>query len=250
MIIAVTMVRDEADIIEPVLRHLLAEGVDRIIVADNISRDQTWDILHKLRDETGRVVVQFDAEVGYYQADKMSGLARTAQEMGAEWVLPFDADEVWYGVAPLSGKPCRLASALAEVPEDVTVIQAPGWDHIGAGPFSPYRRPHTQQMVKVAFRAHPDARLHMGNHDVDRPQRKSMAGPLAFRHFQYRSLAQMTRKLRNGREAYEASDIHPMHGTHWRSGGLKSDAELAADWAELCSEEGLVFDPAPLRVCV
>jgi hypothetical protein len=56
----------------------------------------------------------------------------------------------------------------------------------------------------------------------------------------------MTRKLRNGREAYEASDIHPVHGTHWRAGGLKTDEELAVDWQVLCSEENLVFDPAPI----
>lgn len=272
MIVGVCMVKDEADIIGTVIRHLFAEGVDHILVADNLSSDGTSEILFDLRDELPLTVLR-DGEVGFYQSRKMSELALRAHDLGADWVLPFDADEVWYSPTHDS-----IAEALAAQPEDVTVVRAPGWDHIARDDgsvqfegrivqggisqmeplpdalqvFSPYRRERTQQMVKVAFRAHPDAKLHMGNHDVERPgnQTHPMPPPLAFRHFQYRSLEQMTRKLRNGRAAYEASDIHPMHGTHWRSGGLKPDEELAAEWAELCSEEGLVFDPAPLRVPV
>lgn len=260
MIVAVSMVKDEADIIEPVLRHLLAEGVDHLIVADNLSTDGTRSILGKVKAETGQLDIVTDEEPGYYQSAKMSRLARFAFHYGADWVLPFDADEVWYSP---NG---TIADALAQVPEEATIVRAPGWDHIAqdflkvdeggrvegyfaASPFSPFRRQQTQQMVKVAFRAHPSAVLHMGNHDVERPG-KSTVGPLAFRHFQYRSLEQMTRKLRNGRAAYEASDIDPRHGTHWREGGLLSDEEMARKWAELCSEEGLVFDPAPIRVTV
>jgi len=168
-----------------------------------------------------------------------------AYEMGADWVLPFDADEVWYG---LDG---TVAESLALVADDVDVVAAAGWDHIvvpGAGdyPFSPYRREETQQLAKVAFRAAPNLVVDMGNHDVA-PRGRRTGGVLAFRHFQYRSLEQMSRKLRNGRAAYEASDIHPMHGTHWRAGGLKSDAELAAEWVVLCGTENLVLDPAPIR---
>lgn len=270
-IIAVTMVRDEADIIEPVLRHLLAEGVDHLIVADNLSRDDTYDIVMTLGEETGQVTVVIDPEPGYYQSRKMSALAVQAYDLGADWVLPFDADEVWYS------RHGTIAEALARVPEGCQIVRAGGWDHIvraSGGPkpvydvtrssdevrtwavepaiFSPWRRAATQQLAKVAFRAHPRPVIHMGNHDVNLPDtpEADIRGVLEFRHFQYRSLEQMTRKLRNGREAYEASDIHEMHGTHWRHGGAKTDDELAADWAALCSEEGLVFDPAPLRVVV
>ena len=72
-------------------------------------------------------------------------------------------------------------------------------------------------------------------------------GGLELRHFQFRSLAQMTRKLRDGKRAYDATDIHAMHGTHWREGGLLSDVELAAKWDALLHEDGLVFDPAPVK---
>lgn len=275
-VIAVGMVKDENDIIEPVLRHLVAEGVDRVILYDNLSTDGTFDTLERLHREGLPLVVLEDTEVGYYQSRKTSRLAQLAFEQGADWVLPFDADEVWY--SPGS----TIAEALGSVPDDVQVLKAAGWDHLvregghefestegdgidcsvcheysdatlhEVGPFSPWRREQTQPMVKVAFRAHPNPLVDMGNHGVTLPgtQGRDTTGVLAYRHFQYRSLAQMTRKLRQGRAAYEATDLRPDQGLHWRAGGLKTDEELARDWALLCSEEGLVFDPAPLRVAV
>lgn len=239
------MFKNEEDVADVVLRHLFASGVDHVIVADNLSDDRTPHILNDLQATGFPLTIVEDRVLAYDQAGKMSRLARQAYEIGATWVLPFDADEIWYGVDPATGEACRISDALSHVDPEIQVIRAPGWDHIGPGPFSPYRRQQQQQLAKVAFRSHPDVRLHMGNHDVTLPG-PSIIGPLAFRHFQYRSLEQMTRKLRQGREAYEASDIHPMHGTHWRAGGLKTDDELAADWESLCSEDGLVFDPAPI----
>ena len=252
MIVGICMVKNEQDVIDTVLRHLLAEGVDHLIVADNLSTDNTPHILNDLEACGAPITVIQDPVLAYVQDSKMSRLARRAYEADATWVLPFDADEIWYGVDPQTGEPCRIADALSQVDDEIQVVRAFGWDHLQRCdcepflPFSEWRRKDPQKLAKVAFRAHPDARLHMGNHDVTLPG-PSITGPLAFRHFQYRSLEQMTAKLRQGREAYEASDVHPMHGTHWRAGGLKSDAELAAEWAELCAEDGLVFDPAPIR---
>jgi hypothetical protein len=42
--------------------------------------------------------------------------------------------------------------------------------------------------------------------------------------------------------------VHELHGTHWREGGALSDCDMAAKWDALCSEDGLVFDPAPIAV--
>lgn len=246
MIYAVSMFRDEADVASHVVRHLIAEGVDRLIIADNRSVDDTRMIL----DDFPEVTVVDDPEPGYYQDRKMSDLADRAAAEGATWVLPFDADEVWYSP---DGR--TIAEALDGCEADV--IAAPGWDHIATPtapvvpcPYAsnPHRRQPTQQMPKVAFRARVGARLHMGNHDVEHPGPRQ-AGVLAYRHFQYRSLEQMARKLRNGREAYEASDIHPMHGTHWREGGLLTDEEMADRWDGLLHTPNLVCDPAPARCC-
>lgn len=236
-VIAVTMVKDEADVIGPIIANLFAQGVAHIVAADNLSTDRTRAILESFDNLT----VVDDNEPGYYQADKMTRLARQACDMGADWVLPFDADELWYADGGTIDE--ALSAAIADV------VMAAGWDHIVRGPtdspFSPWRREQPQTLCKVAFRARLDAELNMGNHDVRPAHLTRQRGPLFYRHFQYRSLEQMTRKLRNGRAAYEASDVHELHGTHWREGGRLSDDEMYAKWVGLCSEPGLVFDPPP-----
>ena len=241
------MVRDELDIIEPVVRNMVAQGCDLLIVADNLSTDGTRDLLCALADELPVSVVD-DREVAYYQSIKMTRLAHEAGRAGADWVVPFDADEVFY--AP-DGR--SMAEVLRSAAADV--VTASGFDHVVTpydDPLDPnpvsrvcYRRTFPQKFPKVAFRYSPRVALHMGNHDVD--GWGSRQGGLEYRHFQYRSLAQMTRKLRAGKAAYDASDIHPGHGTHWREGGALSDGELAAKWCGLSHEQGLVFDPAPFR---
>lgn len=241
MIAAVSMMRDESDVAAAVVNHLFAHGVHRILVNDNNSVDGTGDILRAC----GATVFD-DPEIGYYQDAKMSALATVAYEMGADWVLPFDADEIFY---PTDGG--TLAEFFATCTADV--VEARGWDHIATachpGPFSPDRRVAQQKLPKVAFRACERPYVHMGNHDVDRLMDGGLdtrTGGLSYRHFQYRSLEQYVRKVRNGREAYEASNLHYNYGTHWRVAGAKSDAELAADWAAMCAEPGLIFDPAPV----
>ena len=248
MIVGICMVRDEADVIGATLRHHLTHGVDHIIVADNLSTDATDTILREVALDTDRVTVLEDREPGYYQDEKMSALAVQAYEMGATWVLPFDADELFY---PEAGG--TLAEFFSGCRDDV--VTAYGWDHIatrndaaGPTPFHriQHRRPTKQPLPKVAFRACPGPSIAMGNHGVDRHAPSLKGGGLTYRHFQYRSLDQMTRKVRNGCEAYDATDLHAQFGAHWRALGVKTDAELAADWRALLDEPGLIHDPAPV----
>lgn len=259
MIVGITMVRDEADVISFTLAHLAAEGIDHFIVADNGSSDATRAHLEKFRDH-GPVPLTIldDPEVGYYQAKKMSLLARRAHDLGASWVFPFDADELWYSP---DGRTC--AEVLAEVEEDkVYALEYKHWP-TGEGlevlnPFVrlQWRDTAPAKLRKVVFRSHPDAELHMGNHDVTRPG-AAVRDVLEMRHFPYRSLAQFKRKVRNGRQAYEQSNLHVGYGTHWRQMGALSDDDLDALWAETAVPEGvshawlghgeLVHDPAPFR---
>lgn len=239
------MVRDEEDVIGRTIGHLLAEGVDLVIVADNLSTDGTRDILEGFDD---RVMILEDPTVGYYQADKMTRLAAMAYGEGADWVLPCDADEIFYDPAGAT-----LAERFADADPRVGTVEIRGWDHIATRADIPghpfdritHRRPEYQTFPKVAFRAHPDAKLAMGNHSVECPG--IVAHDLAYRHFQYRSLKQMTRKLRNGATAYEATNLPDYEGAHWRQGGNLTEVQLSVKWDELCSEEGLVFDPAPVK---
>lgn len=245
MIAGIAMVKDEQDIIVQVVRHMFSQGVDRIWVADNMSTDKTRPLLEALAARLPLKVLD-DDEPGYYQSDKMSALARVAFEAGAEWVVPFDADEWWYGCDGLT-----IAEALAAV--DADVVKAHGYDHLPRRDDDEepdpvkrmvWRRQHTQVWPKVAFRPTAGAYLHMGNHDVEREGRR-ITGLLEYRHFGYRSLEQMARKVRQGKAAYEASTVHQMHGTHWRTLGALSDAELEGEWEKLLDEPDLIRDPAP-----
>jgi glycosyltransferase involved in cell wall biosynthesis len=238
------MVRDEDDVIGYTISHLLAEGVDHVLVADNLSTDYTRAILDGFGPS---VEVIDDPDPRYAQAEKMTRLARTATERGFDWILPCDADELFYVE---SG---TLADWFAACEFDVACAHV--WDHIATdaddqAELNPWRRithrrRFPQRMFKVAFRADPTAALHVGNHDVDRLGFRTTG--IMGRHVQYRSLDQMARKVRQGKAALEAAQLHAMHGTHWRELGSLDDPELLARWRELAEEPGLVEDPAPYR---
>lgn len=241
----ITMVKDEADVIETTLRHHFAEGVEHIIALDHMSTDGTREILKALADEFPLSIVD-ETDPGYWQSEYMSRLASMAWEQGATWVLPFDADEIFYST--VGG---TIADALDGFPAETMFCW--GWDHLpvleGDGsPMHrmPWRRADHQQLAKVCFRASPDAVLNMGNHSVIRTGRRA-EGALAYRHFQWRNFEQMVRKVRQGKAAYDATDLHETHGAHWRDLGARSTEELGEEWLRLCSPDGLVYDPAPIR---
>lgn len=232
MIVAVSMVRDEDDIIGKTVAHLLAEGVDQLIIADNNSVDGTRSILGSFPE----VTIVDDPEVAFYQSAKMTRLAQQALDLGATWVIPFDADEYWYAHDE------TLAEAFTRQDDSVSSLWADiyqQWgDHRGPGP---------QPFHKVAFRPTRDAVITQGNHDVWGLGPQRLGDTLAIRECQYRSLGQFIRKVRNGKQAYDASTLGDGEGTHWRTYGAMTDEQLAGEYATLQAIE-LTFDPIPSRV--
>ncbi len=88
------MVKNEQDVIGPWVQHLLDEQFAGVIVADNMSTDDTRVILDQFTDP--RLHVMDDPEVGYYQGEKTSRMGQIAAEWGATWIVPVDADEWWF----------------------------------------------------------------------------------------------------------------------------------------------------------
>jgi glycosyltransferase involved in cell wall biosynthesis len=249
-------VRDEVDIIGPVVANLLSQGVERVLVADNLSDDGTTDVLADMAARSP-VTVLSDRLAAYYQAEKMTLLARSAASAGAGWVLPFDADEVW--LAPGTTVASWLAACTADV------VQVPVFNHVptsGDDQAEPdplrrlrWRKADPNQLHKVVFRADPRARLQQGNHGVARPG--SRCRGLEIRHFPYRSRRQFVRKLRQGSAALVAGDVDRELGKHWRPAAEASDEELGRQWDELVEthnrpmewwvpRHGLVEDPVEL----
>lgn len=241
---AIAMVKDERDIIRSTVARMMCQ-VDRVIVADNGSTDGTREILDRFD-----IDVIDDPEPGYYQSVKMSNLARMAMEDGADFLVPFDADEVWI----TANCNRRIADVFAELPPEAMIADAAVLDHvaiIGDPCMSEWRRPEVLPLRKVACRAAEGLTIEQGNHGaryegIRHPLRVS--GLLEVRHFPYRSPEQMIRKARNGAAAYAATDLPESVGAHWRGYGNLTDEQITATFNRYFATsdpkaDGLVHDP-------
>ena len=262
MVYAIAMVLDESDIIAETVGHMCKQ-VDKVIVADNGSTDGTREILSGLP-----VTVIDDPEVGYYQSRKMSRLAELCREAGAEWVVPFDSDEIHMSSQG------TIRDVLGTLPDDVLVSEAPLLDHVATGKDEggttlkrmTYRRAAPAPLRKIAVRAVEGVTIHQGNHSAEFPgvaSPKTVTNLIQVRHFPYRSVEQFVSKVRNGAAAYAASDLPETAGAHWRQYGRILDergdegiAEIFHTWfyrenpdieAVIGSEQQppLVHDPCP-----
>jgi hypothetical protein len=94
-VFGIALVRDEADVIRLSVGHQLSLGLDRVLVVDNGSSDGTTLVLERLSRDDDRIRWSSDAGP-YHQAEIMTALAREALRQGADWIVPFDADEFWW----------------------------------------------------------------------------------------------------------------------------------------------------------
>ncbi len=96
-LVAVSVVKNEADIIEPFIRHARA-WVDHHLVFDHDSTDGTRGILGALQREGLPLTVYTDDALGNLQQARSNALThRAVQEFAADWILPLDADEAISG---------------------------------------------------------------------------------------------------------------------------------------------------------
>ena len=91
-IVAVGMVRNEADIVESFVRHTL-RFADEIRLIDHLSTDRTPEVLASLRAEGLNLVVTRHTGQAQIQEILTTALAKEAFAGGADWVIPLDCDE-------------------------------------------------------------------------------------------------------------------------------------------------------------
>lgn len=235
MIAGVSTVRNEVDIIGDTLRHLFLEGVDRIYIADGRSDDGTRERYKAVDHEFPDRLVVFDDDKPYhYQPFWVDKLAGIAASDGAEWIVPFDADEFWYATDRRS-----LSEALHEVPAVsklwVTMYQHHGWD---------YREILPKPLPKVAYRWEPEARISNGNHDVT-VSGATLGGVLELREIQYRSFEHFCRKIIERNTTINPT-LGPDQGAHHKRLAGLPESELRSVW-DAMQEVPTVYDPIPSR---
>lgn len=258
----IAMVKDEIDILRWTLPQMLCQ-VDEVLVADNGSTDGTRELLEDMLDRYPTLHVIDDPEVAYYQARKMTAMAGMARLGGADWVVPFDADEVWY-----SGD-YSISETLEDLPIHA-VARAALYDHrrvVGEdddtdpNPLTRmgWRTRAPGGLPKVAVRTCLRVNIEMGNHGAHYLD-GTIEDKLVVRHFPYRSADQFVTKARNGAAAYAATEGLGEHiGAHWRDYGriLDNDGEDALRGVfeqhfsypdrDAAIRAGMMFDPSPLQ---
>lgn len=92
-IVVVSMVKNEADIIESFVRYYMTFA-DGMIIVDHNSDDDTGNILNELQKEYPSLIIEKSYTVEHIQNEIMTNLVKFAAiELQADWILPMDADE-------------------------------------------------------------------------------------------------------------------------------------------------------------
>ena len=227
-VIGLTMVKNEQDIIEPMLRHNAAL-LDALIVLDNGSVDDTRTIAVSLARELGNIVVTDSAQFGYTQGERMTRLLHTAQSAYyADFILFLDADE-FIGA---TNRPSFHAE-LAKIPPGG--FGAIAWRNYVLADDTPITDPprgleHRRQIEALpAYKSvlrldgafYPDLVVNRGSHDVTRtagPLPGVMLPDLPLWHFPIRGHAQLTAKALVGWLACLAANpraAETVQSYHW-----------------------------------
>jgi len=257
-LVAVSVIKNEADIVEAFVRHTQT-WVDRHLIFDHDSTDGTRQILGELVAE-GLALELFTGDaVGNLQQSRSNHLARVAfRECDADWVLPLDADEIL--VAP---NRVVLESALTSGPLDVAVTlplrnYSPTTSD-DAAEVNPVRRINYRQpgpgstrkiFIPRALGLRDDVFAGKGNHALYRgsqPLPARAADDLWLAHFALRSpYQQVARVLTAELQKLSRGRAHEGLDTHYRLG-----FQLLAENPErffstvLLPPERLTYDPAP-----
>jgi glycosyltransferase involved in cell wall biosynthesis len=255
-----SVLRDEEDIIPFTLRHLIAEGVDGFVLLDHGSTDSTASSVEKVAKRGGAVCHLFSSnDRGFRQGTMMTELAGIAQSKGADWIIPFDADELWY-----SSGPRNLVETIRNF-SGGAVIRVPLWDHLPTtrdpsdpNPFRrmPYRRKEKFSATKIAYKAASNHRIVDGSHAIVDTHTtlspRSSEGDISIRHFPVRGFDHFLKKARKMSEGLKESGLPTGAGIQWRSFGMLSDEELRVIYFSRYyipdpEDNGMIYDPASYK---
>lgn len=238
---AVTMVRNEEDIIAHSIRHLLNQGIEGVIVSENLSDDGTEAILDEMSRNDSRIHVAKDRSTAFYQGRKISYLANLAHRAGAEWVVLFDADEFWFAENTTVAEYLRSLGQKHKVVEALTYdSHATSVDGISMDSSGTTIRIESEpNMKKVAIRPNGWAWISDGNHDALDLGQASDSG-LRIAHLPRRTFAQFERKVVQGANAIrQGRDLPDSFAFHWKASADAGHDSRFQQWSdEIAHAEG------------
>lgn len=240
-LVAVAIVKNEADVIEAFVRHTLA-WVDHLVILDHESTDGTREILLALRAEGLPLRLFTDDALGHIQEYRSNYLSRLAvRELSADWIVPLDADEFLCGPdrqtleADLVASPPGHSRSLTLL----NYLYTDADDGAELNPVlrlrhcEPQRSPTRKVMVSAALTRDESVTAIMGSHALVRDGQKLPDQPLheAFylAHFPLRSPAhQLLRIVFPQLQKFSHGKTHEDIGTHNRLGFqlLSEDPDL------------------------
>ena len=277
-IVGISMIRNDADIVEPFVRHAL-RVLDHLFVVVHSPQDGTGEILSALHAEGLPMTLVFDGEPAFLQGERLTWLAReTYAAFGPDYVFPLDADEF---IVP--AERAAIEAALAPLPPDAVAARirlrtfvmtsddpAQEPNPLRRIRFRPRNEPKVSKIVLApGFAADPALVMDHGNHALLRIGGSAHQLPLPFvpqlalAHYPVRSAAQLMNKTIVGYLAHIAASRPGVEeqrlATHWRrcyeemilQGATRGMTELElVAWfhgrqdMEVRGEE-LVSDPTP-----
>jgi hypothetical protein len=258
---AVMLVRDEADLIAPVVRYHRTHLADEVLVVDNGSSDWTRDELARLARSDPAVRWRVD-DGPYVQDVILSDLAREAHRGGADWVVPVDADELWWATGPprdvLEQTPRdigALACSVANFVQDRRVIErrprdllSMRWRAETRGTEDDARELVESQQISYVEMVYPpkhvcrptaDVIIHVGNHHVDLVDGEVIdSDALTVLHAPMRCRTFLAQRAARGRRINEQN---PDLRTHWhlrRVARLEAEGRLDDEWRACSAADG------------
>mgnify|MGYP001157925244 CR=1 FL=1 len=263
-LVGLTVAKNEADIIEAMVRHNLG-FLDGLHIIDNDSADATPDILEALAIEfSGRLTWEIDRRTGHLQTAFVNAalgplLART----GATQIVLLDADE-FVRADPAVFREMLLAVRLPVLLPWVTYVPTANDDASVLNPserITHRRRRERQQFYKVTVPAHlvGKVRVMPGNHRLRGAGEDAAIKPegLSLAHFPVRSVEQLTSKVLIGAWNMRLrAKRGPNEGYHWHelaarvlAGQALTEADLQIVAMGYSARKATGIRPDPLAPC-
>lgn len=229
----VSMVRNEADIVEAFVRHNLA-FLDGLVVLDHRSVDPTRAILQRLKAEGLKLILVQTGETAFFQGGEITRIASEAfQRTSADFVFALDADEFIRAAsrealeAALAGIPLATHGRIAWLSYVPDAFDRPFGPHCVRHHLREERILRHKLVIRRGFVETGAFMVSEGNHWVlqladGRPASHHAIAPELVRlaHCPVRSRAQLEAKTRVGFPALRAA-------------GGQIDANMAYHWREL-----------------